>query len=133
MKKLTEKDLELNLDVVTNLTGSGTPSEKMVTDSVNPVCTALNECGTGDDFSCACASENCTDGCYETLKQTCNDTKVCVHTESNAAVCCVESVEDTCGTSNYMCPATDGCESTAVICVKSEDCPPLFPVETTEC
>ena len=39
MKKLTEKDLELNPDVVTNLTGSGTPSEKMVTDSVNPVCT----------------------------------------------------------------------------------------------
>ena len=139
MKKLKEKDLELNPDVVTNLTGSGTPSEKMVTDSVNPVCTALNECGTGDDFSCACASENCTDGCYETLKQTCNDSKVCIQTNSNGIQCCDKTMGDTCTASNNICPATfacetvNGCESTTIACDISDGCTPVYPAETVGC
>ena len=140
MKNLTKKDLELNPNVVTGLSGSGNQPKGNTDASEDPVCTALNECGQSVD-SCLCATEyvECTGNqCLNTMKA-CNESVVCQPTHSGGEQCCAVTVADTCADTDYVCPATDGCEtaygceSTTVVCDASDDCPPLVPTETTNC
>ena len=106
MKNLTKKDLELNPSVVTGLTGSGEQPKGNTDASENPVCTVSNECGT----------------------------MFCGTSFSKDVQCCDTIQADTCNIeTNFVCPATDGCETNNDMCPESEGCPPIIPTETTLC
>ena len=130
--------MELNPNVVTNLTGSngnGTREDSDECQSEELGCT-VNPfvCNTGN-MSCegGCASKPCSgENCFYTIQDTCTESEGCIHTESHAEKCCAITVDDTCMTSNHACPATNTC-NTCVMCVESEDCPPVNPTETKLC
>lgn len=146
MKKLKEKDLELNPDVVTNLTGRGDQIKAETTDP----CQGTDTCGVSVAVACSvsaeqceytkvlatcaenCATNNCTlDGCLTPTCYQCG-TVVCGTSMSQDIQCC-----DTINACNLetqrICPVSDGCESTTVVCAYSDDCPPVFPSETNDC
>ena len=148
MKNLTKKDLELNPNVVTGLTGSG-EQPKGNTDACQGTATCNESvgqaCSLGENncehtkllASCnvACATDNCSENnCTET--QTCFQcgTVVCGTSYTLDIQCCDTVQGDVCNNdTNFLCPATDGCESTTVVCDASDDCPPVVPAETIGC
>lgn len=148
MKNLTKKDLELNPNVVTGLTGSG---EQIKAETTDP-CQGTDTCGVSVAEACSvgqnqcehtkvlascvdnCATENCTlDGCQTQTCVQCG-TVVCGTSMSQDIQCCdtVQAFNCNIETQN-LCPVSDGCESTTVVCVGSDDCPPVYPTETIGC
>lgn len=113
MKKITEKDLSLDKQVVSDL--SVTSSEKVYTKD----CFESLDCTNSQNFECktnepACEASYNANTCRCTVTDECEDSEVC-NTLTQFEICCDKTVKD--------------CPTTIPVVLSQLDCP---VVDTTE-
>lgn len=130
MKKIKSSELELNLSIVSDLTGGGSQTKMRDESGVEACETQVEECGgqSKEDDQCeqtdTCFS--CINGgdCAQTLEETCECSNhcsdECTMSLSHNVLCCEYTMQPTCNNTG-LCPYTDTNCSVQEACVQTQD------------